>query len=105
MDTPYTSLLFEKLIRIQKPWTTTRIGMEPAQKHPEMLRMAKLLKHNTLEILQYFVSRKTNAMLEGFDSKASIIKNRARGFRVLENFMNMIFFCLAGFDLPKAHLM
>lgn len=82
------------------------ISLDMAQSGiPEMLRMAKLLTHNALEILQYFVSRKTNAILEGFNSKVSIIKNRARGFRVLENFMNMIFFCLADFDLPKAHLM
>ena len=37
MDTTCTSLLFEKLIGIQKPWTITRIDMEPQEKHPERM--------------------------------------------------------------------
>ncbi len=33
------------------------------------------------QIKKYLVSRKTNAIPEGFNSKISIIKNRARGLK------------------------
>lgn len=71
---------------------------------PEVQKEARSLARNAVEILNYFVSRKTNAMLEGFNSKISIIKNRARGFRTMRNFMNMIYFCMGGFDFPLVHL-
>ncbi|MDY5931233.1 MAG: transposase, partial [Candidatus Ornithospirochaeta sp.] len=38
-------------------------------------------------------------ILEGFNSKISIIKNRARGFRNMKNFMNMIYFCCGDLDI------
>ena len=42
--------------------------------------------HNSVEILNYFVSIMANTIIEGFISKISIIKNRARGFRNMKNF-------------------
>ena len=48
---------------------------------------------------------KTNAILEGFNSKISLIKSKARGFRNMENFKNMIFFCMGGFDFPSIKIM
>lgn len=71
----------------------------------EMRDAAKSLTRNAVEILNYFVSRKTNAILEGFNSKISIIKNRARGFRNGENFKNMIYFCMGGFEFPLLPIM
>lgn len=71
----------------------------------EMWAVAKSLTRNAVEILNYFVSRKTNAILEGFNSKISIIKNRARGFRNMENFKNMIYFCMGGFEFPFLPIM
>lgn len=71
----------------------------------EMRDVAKSLTRNAVEILNYFVSRKTNAILEGFNSKISIIKNRARGFKNMENFKNMIFFCMGGFSFPFLPIM
>ena len=64
----------------------------------EMWNVAKSLTRNAAEILNYFVSKKTNAILKGFNSKISIIKNRARGFKNMENFKNMNYFCMGGFD-------
>lgn len=72
---------------------------------PELRQMAKTLTNNAVEILNYFDGRKTNAILEGFNSMISIIKNRARGFRNMENFKNMIYFCLGDLNYPKALLM
>ena len=69
----------------------------------EVRKEAASLTRNAVEILNYFISRKTNAMLEGFNSKISIIKNRARGFRTMKNFINMIYFCMGGFDFPLVH--
>ena len=71
----------------------------------EMWAVAKSLTRNAVDILNYFVSRKTNAILEGFNSKISIIKNRARGFRNMENFKNMIYFCMGGFEFPFLPIM
>ena len=71
----------------------------------EMWDAAKSLTRNAVEILNYFVSKKTNAILEGFNSKISIIKNRARGFRNMENFKNMIYFCMGGFGFPFLPIM
>ena len=71
----------------------------------ELWDMAKSLTRNAVEILNYFVSHKTNAILEGFNSKISIIKNRARDFRNMENFKNMIYFCMSGFDFPFIPIM
>lgn len=70
----------------------------------ELIQVAKTLINNATEILNYFEGRKTNAILEGFNSMISIIKNRARGFRNLENFKNMIYFCLGDLNFPKATL-
>lgn len=71
----------------------------------ELWNIAKSLTRNAEEILNYFVSRKTNAILEGFNSKISLIKSRARGFRNMDNFKNMIYFCMGGFDFPFIPIM
>ena len=71
----------------------------------EMWAVAKSLTRNAVEILNYFVSKKTNAILEGFNSKISIIKNRGRGFRNMENFKNMIYLCNGGFEFPFLPIM
>lgn len=71
----------------------------------EMRTVAKSLTRNAEEILNYFVSRKTNALLEGFNSVISLIKRRARGFRNMDNFMAMIYFVCGGFQLPQATIM
>lgn len=68
-------------------------------------KLPKTLRRNFDEILNYFDSKRTNAILEGFNSVISIIKNRARGFRNMESFKNMIYFCLGQLDFPKALLM
>ena len=52
----------------------------------EMQKLGEMLVRNAVEILNYFDTKRTNAILEDFNSKISIIKNRARGFRNLKNF-------------------
>ena len=52
----------------------------------EMQKFGEMLVRNAVEILNYFDTKRTNAILGGFNSKISIIKNRARGFRNMKNF-------------------
>ena len=65
----------------------------------EIQKFGEMLVRNAVEILNYFDTKRTNAILEGFNSKISIIKNRARGFRNMKNFMNMIYFCCGDLDI------
>lgn len=71
----------------------------------EMWSVAKSLTRNAVEILNFFISGKTNAILEGFNSKISLIKAKARGFKNMENFKSMIYFCMGGFDFPTQPIM
>ena len=52
----------------------------------EMQKFGEMLVRNAVEILNYFDTKRTNAILEGFNSKISIIKNRAMEFRNMMNF-------------------
>ena len=66
----------------------------------EMNKFGQMLARNAVEILNYFETKRTNAILHGFNSKISIIKNRARGFRSMKNFINMIYFCCGNLSIP-----
>lgn len=41
-------------------------------------------------ITAYFDKRSTNGVLEGIKNKVQLAKRRARGYRNIENFINMI---------------
>ena len=71
----------------------------------EIRKASESLTRNAVEILNYFISHKTNAILEGFNSKISLIKSKARGFRNMENFKNMIYFCMGGLDFSSIKIM
>jgi len=43
-------------------------------------------------ITAYFDKRITNGVLEGINNKVQLAKLRARGYRNIENFINMIYF-------------
>ena len=53
----------------------------------EINKLGKMLARNAVEILNHFETKRTNAILEGFNSKISIIKNRARGFCNMDLFL------------------
>jgi len=71
----------------------------------EMQKVGQSFTRNALEILNYFDSRKTDTLLEGFNSMISLIKSRARGFKNMKNFMAMIYFACDELALPKATIM
>jgi transposase len=53
---------------------------------PEIQTLRKTLLKWKEEILNYFSSNLTNAILEGFNCKASLLKRRAYGYRNTENY-------------------
>ena len=71
----------------------------------EKKKFGELFTRNGEDILNYFLTFRTNAILEGFNSKISIIKNRARGFKNLKNFINMIYFICGELSFPISSIM
>jgi transposase len=71
-------------------------------KIPAFMAFAKTVKSHWTGIVHFVESRITNGVLEGINNKVQLAKRRARGFRNLGNFTNMIYF-LCGklkFDYP-----
>jgi transposase len=54
-------------------------------------------------ILHFIESRLTNGLLEGINQKVQLAKRRARGYRNISNFINMIYFLCGkiNFDYPR----
>lgn len=71
-------------------------GIEPFKK------FAKTIKAHWSGIVNFCETEINNGILEGINTKIQLAKRRARGFRLTENFINMIYF-LCGklkFDYP-----
>ena len=65
-------------------------------------KFVNLLKAHWSGIINYINSQISNGILEGINSKIQLAKKRARGYRNIDNFINMIYF-IAGkleFDYP-----
>jgi transposase len=66
------------------------------------LKAANTIKTHWSGIINYINSRLNNGILEGINSKIQLAKKRARGYRNMDNFINMIYL-VAGklkFDYP-----
>lgn len=63
-----------------------------AAKIPAFLKFAKTLKAHWNGIVHFAESRLSNGILEGINHKVQLAKRRARGFRNIDNFINMIYF-------------
>lgn len=71
-------------------------GIEPFR------QAARTIRAHWSGIVNYTTSRLSNGILEGINSKIQLAKKRARGYRNINNFINMIYF-IAGklkFDYP-----
>lgn len=71
-------------------------------KIPAFMKFANTVRAHWLGIVQFVESLITNGILEGINSKIQLAKRRARGYRNINNFINMIYF-LCGklkFDYP-----
>lgn len=64
--------------------------------------VATLQKHRD-GILNYLQSHINNGILEGINSKVQLAKKRARGFRNIDNFINMIYFNAGKLDFSFPH--
>lgn len=66
------------------------------------IKASQTIKAHWSGVINYFKSKLNNSILEGINSKIQLAKKRARGYRNIQNFINMIYF-VAGklkFDYP-----
>lgn len=61
-------------------------------KIPAFQRFANTVKSHWSGIIHFIESNITNAILESINSKIQLAKRRARGFRNINNYINMIYF-------------
>ena len=54
------------------------------------IKFVSLVRGHWSGIVNYFDTKLTNGILEGINSKIQLAKRRARGFRNIKNFINMI---------------
>jgi len=66
------------------------------------IRVVNTIKAHWQGIINYIESRISNGVLEGINSKIQLAKKRARGYRNIDNFINMIYFICGKlkFDYP-----
>ena len=73
-----------------------------SSKIPAFMKFVKTVRSHWSGIIHFVETRITNGILEGINSKVQLAKRRARGYRNIDNFINMIYF-LCGklkFDYP-----
>ena len=63
-------------------------------------RFAKMVKAHYSGILRFFDSKLTAGLSEGINSRIQEVKRRAKGFRNVDNFINMIYLVCANLVLP-----
>ena len=68
----------------------------------EMQKFGEMLVRNAVEILNYFETKRTNAILEGVNNIIQNVKCRARGFRNIEYFKTMIYLNCGKLDIDSA---
>jgi transposase len=66
----------------------------------KMVRCASMIESHKTGILQHWVNRTTNAIMEGINSVFSAVKRRARGFRSEDNFIAMLYFTAGNLKIP-----
>jgi transposase len=68
-----------------------------------LIEFTKTLKAHWSGVINYVKTKITTGVIEGINNKIQLAKRRARGFRNIQNFINMIYF-LCGklkFDYPQ----
>ena len=62
------------------------------------IKVVNMIKAHWSGIINYIKSRLNNGILEGINSKIQLAKKRARGYRNIENFINMIYYTCGKLD-------
>lgn len=83
--------------RFLKAWLTRcmRSRLDPLKK------FARTIRKHMDAILAYTTHRITNAVSEGLNRIAKIVKNRASGFRKLDPFSDLIMLTIGDLDIPE----
>lgn len=94
---------FRDVFNYKKPsaagkFLTSWIQICKASKIPEMISVAESVYNHIEGILQHIRTRKTNALLEGLNSKLRVLTKRAFGFKRFEYLRTTIFMCLGGIN-------
>lgn len=66
------------------------------------MQFAKTVKTHWTGIVRFIESRLTNGLLEGINHKIQLAKRRARGYRNIQNFINMAYFLCGKLDFSFA---
>jgi transposase len=75
-------------------------GLKAESVFGKMVQSASMIESHKTGILQHWVNRTTNAIMEGINSVFSAVKRRARGFRSEENFIAMLYFTAGNLKIP-----
>jgi transposase len=98
-DDVYRSATMEEARSVLKRVTSWMMhsGLEP------MKKVARSLRKNLQDILEYFRNRLTNAFAEGMNSLIQAAKRKARGFRTYAGYRIMIFLVVGRLHLSYPH--
>lgn len=80
-------------------WTDLVVdsGIQP------LIKFTNTLKSHWSGIVNFIKSRISNGVLEGINSKIQLAKKRARGYRNINNFINMIYFIAGKLQFEYPH--
>ena len=66
-----------------------------------MMKLASTIIDHWDGVIRYFKSHLTNGISEGINSLIQTVKRRARGYRNMRHFINMIYLVRSGLELPN----
>jgi len=94
---------FRELFTYKRPsaagrFLTSWIQLCKTSKIPEMMAAAETVLNHIEGILQHIRTQKTNALLEGLNSKLRVLTKRAFGFKSFDYLKTTIFMCLGKLD-------
>jgi len=88
---------------VRRPWAERAwkrwLSWACRSKLRPMVEVSRTIRRHFDGVLNAVVSKVTNAMAEGINSKIQQVKKNARGFRNRERFRNAIYFYCGGLDL------
>jgi len=88
---------FTKLLQKWYYWATH-------SKLPAMVHVAKTIKHHWEGIVSWYDSGINNAVLEGINSLVQAAKAKARGYRTVKNFANIIYLLKGNLNFSTVNL-
>lgn len=91
-----SGLVFQILLNDWCKWVSN-------SKIPQMIKVAKSIKKHRDKIVNYVISKKTNAILEGFNSIFQNAKNKARGYKKPRTIKAIIYLLTGNLDFAKVN--